>query len=119
MREDQYQKLAELQEKLADACIDEADPELWPGAGKLSSKMTKEERGDRYWCKKNAAATLTLLNKVITLGTRPDLNPGQTPSPSDDEEDELDKSIAAAEKKAEGQLLKFQNRYAAKAANAN
>lgn len=108
MREDQYQKLLELEEKLADACIIEADPELWPGAGVAPKDMTQEDRGNRYWCKKDAAATFTLLNKVITIATR-----NGTVSPEEQGEDlALDAAIKAAEKQGKVQLLQFQKRFA-------
>lgn len=107
MTEDQYIKLQELQEKLADACIIEADPDLWPGAGLKPNEMTQEERGDRYWCKKDAAATFTLLNKVITIGARD----GLTPIGEGGEDASLDAAIKAAEKQGKSQLLKFQKRF--------
>ncbi|OUL17298.1 hypothetical protein B0X78_00260 [bacterium AM6] len=67
MREDQYLRLQALSEKLAEAFIEEADPATWTGAGKAPSEMDKAERGDRYWCKRNAAATGGLLLRVGSL----------------------------------------------------
>ncbi len=111
MRDDQLQMLKELSEKLADAFILEADPDNWPGAGKLPIDMTQEERGDRYWCKKDAAATATLLNKAITLQIRPEAHMAGASSASNDEDDQLDKLIKEAEKKGRAQLVKFQKRF--------
>ncbi len=90
MRKDQLERLSLLSEKLADVVLDEADPDFWPGFGVPIADMTKEERGDRYWCKKNAAATLMLLTKVETIRAE---NPKKDP----DDEPNLDKVIAKAE----------------------
>lgn len=107
MREDQARKLNALTERLADTVIKEADPWEWPGAGvDTPAEWTKEERGDRYWCKKNAAASLTLLTKLVQLGidwrTR---KPGQRPG---DDED-IDETIRNAEKQAAKMLEKTMN----------
>lgn len=69
MREDQIQRLKDLSEKLAEVVLEEADPDLWPGAGVPIADMTKEQRGNRYWCKKNAAATFSLLERTQSLLT--------------------------------------------------
>lgn len=110
MREDQFNKIEALQEKLCDIILTEADPENWPGKDKLPMEMSKDERGDRYWCKKNASATFALLNKTLSLaffrrgsGTP---EPAETKSP----EDELDKEIAKAEKEAAKQLAAFEKK---------
>lgn len=62
MREDQIARLRDLEEKLVEVILEEADPEFWPGAGKMLADMTNEERGNRLWSKRNAAATFVLLN---------------------------------------------------------
>ena len=94
MREDQRIRLAELSEKLADVVLEEADPALWPGAGQPLAEITAAERGDRYWCKKNAAATFSLLERSIGL-----IEKVNRPGGGDDDED-LDKQITRAEKEA-------------------
>lgn len=103
MREDQARKLAALTERLADAVIKEADPWTWPGANVEPAQWTQAERGDRYWHKKNAAASLTLLTKLVFLGadwrTR---KPGTRP---EDEED-IDDTIRHAEAEAAKMLRK-------------
>ena len=96
MRQDQIQRLAELSEKLADVVLEEADPAEWPGAGVPLASMTKEERGDRYWCKKNAAATFALLERTSSLLT--DVKTVGNDRHKDDED--LDKQIQAKEKEA-------------------
>lgn len=64
MRQDQLQRLRELQEKLADRFILEADPAEWAGAGKAPRDMTQQERGDAWWMKKNAMGTGGVLKFV-------------------------------------------------------
>lgn len=106
MRDDQYLKLQAMSEKLTDVLFDEIDPDHWPAAGKKPADLTKDERGDRYWSKKNAAATLTLITKVGGL-----INLAQTRTPAaepsgetSDPEVDIDKEIAAAEKEANAML---------------
>jgi hypothetical protein len=67
MRQDQYEKLQALTEKLTDVFLQEADPDKWPGAKLESANMDQQTRGDRYWVKKNAAATLTVIMKTVNL----------------------------------------------------
>jgi hypothetical protein len=59
--------LQSLSEKLTDVFLDEANPDNWPGAGIGIVAMDKDTRGDRYWSKKNAAATITLVQRITTL----------------------------------------------------
>ena len=105
MRDDQILKLMNRSESLTDIFIEEADPDKWPGAGIQIAEYDKETRGDRYWSKKNAAATLTVImkieNLVDTILNRRDASP--------DEDADIDKSIKKAEKDAEAILERFQN----------
>lgn len=96
MRPDQLQRLQELSEKLADVVLEEADPETWPGAGVPIADMTHEQRGSRYWSKKNAAATFALLERTSSLLT--DVKTVGNDRHKDDED--LDKQIQAKEKEA-------------------
>lgn len=121
MRQDQYEKLQTLTEKLTDAFIGEADPDKWPGAGVEPRAMDQQTRGDRYWCKKNAAATLTVIMKttnlmgVIQMRRIGDDTGGANESETEKEEDNLDADIREAEKEAMKLLNQLQNG-AAKAA---
>ena len=117
MRDDQLKRLEAMQEKLIDALVVEMDPDVWPGAfdekgnRKLPAELTQEERGDRYWCKKNAAATLTIITKVESLQSfrnRYQVN-SEVESVEDDGAD-MDKEIKRHEKNAEQLLKKFQSR---------
>jgi len=114
MRQDQFEKLQELTEKLTDAFIGEADPDKWPGHGVELASMDQQTRGDRYWSKKNAAATLSVIMRTTTLigviqrnsveGT------GAGVSEQDQEEDGLDAEVRSAEKEATRLLAKIQKR---------
>lgn len=101
MRPDQIERLRSLSERLAETCIDECDPDNWAGAGKMAGQMDQKERGDRYWDKKNGAATLTLLQRVVSLVT--DADEGHKPGSRDGDED-MDDRARAAEKAAEAML---------------
>ena len=110
MRQDQYEHLQALTEKLTDALIQEMDPETWPGAGILPASMDQQTRGDRYWCKKNAAATLTLIMKNTSLidVARRQSAAGGGSAAVEEEETSLDAELRAAEKEAERCLRKIQ-----------
>lgn len=100
MHEDYKTRLTALCDKLTGVVLTESNPDNWPGAGKASADLTKDERGDRYWEKKNAAATLTLLVKIHSLiGMH---NRGGTPAdPESTVESKVDKQIAKAEADAQ------------------
>lgn len=97
MRQDQIERMRELSEKLAEVVLEEADPDTWPGAGMPLADLSKDDRGDRYWCKKNAAATFALLQRAQS--TLQDIS---TPHPArgPDDEGDVDKDIARQEKEA-------------------
>lgn len=118
MRQDQFEKLQALSEKLIDIALSEADPDNWPGTGWKPNELTKEQRGDRYWCKKNAVATLSLEERVtrrIHVAQQASAAGGADPEGVADSDDELDAEIAAAEKEA-AKLLDDMQRKAKKAA---
>ncbi|MBI3904434.1 MAG: hypothetical protein HY309_02435 [Pseudomonas fluorescens] len=97
MRLDQIARLQALSENLAEVVIDEANPLTWPGEGKVAKELTQEERGNRYWCKKNAAATMTLLVKVMSITST--LTREKDPA-AGEQEKELDDEVAQAERQA-------------------
>lgn len=114
MRADQLAKLAFLEEKLTDVVLSEADPDKWTGADKELSELSKEERGDRYWCKKNAAATLSVLTKTMSVHGMVQRKvagngAGRTAEGGDDTD--MDREIAKAERDAEKVLHKFRQRH--------
>lgn len=94
MRPDQLARLNDLSEKLADTFLTEADPTEWAGRSKLPADLTRQERGDRYWCKKNAMATGGVLRYTLDLMAK---HIGET-DPEDDAD--MDRKIRDAEKRA-------------------
>jgi hypothetical protein len=104
MRQDQYERLQALEEKLLDSFLEEAEPAEWPGHGIKIAAMDAATRGDRYWCKKNAAATGMLATRVVAMiGATQAFGAGTTPPASDDAHDheqQLDAEIASAEREA-------------------
>ncbi|ASN67374.1 hypothetical protein [Pseudomonas sp. NBRC 111137] len=112
MRDDQITRLQALSERLGEVVITEVDPNNWPAANKLPAELTQEERGNRYWCKKNAAATMTLLLKVVNIAG---IMNRQKPAPDAGHAvDELDGELAAAEREAQAIIERMQ-----KAGNVN
>lgn len=111
MRQDQFESLQALTEKLTDVFLDEANPETWPGHGITAGQMDQQTRGDRYWVKKNAAATLTVIMKTTSLiGVIQQRSAAGAPEgvqPDTDEPDGLDGEIRAAEKEAQRLLSKI------------
>ncbi|HEM8492622.1 TPA: hypothetical protein U2Q18_003702 [Citrobacter koseri] len=108
MHQDYKTRLTALSDKLTDVVLEEADPDNWAGGNKRVNALTKQERGDRYWDKKNAAASLTLLIKVhslIGMHTRG----GVPPVPGEiDEEFELGQRVNKAEREAAAILKRLQ-----------
>lgn len=98
MRPDQLQRLRELSEKLADVVLVEADPDEWPGAGRGPAEMDQQTRGDRYWCKKNAAATFALLVRAQEIV---DKSGGDQPPPDADVERDISRYEREAAKALE------------------
>lgn len=112
MRQDQYERLQALSEKLTDVFLGEADPDTWPGAGIPLATMDKATRGDRYWSKKNAAGTVMLIGRVHTLIGQIQLgsSAGDGAAGLTTAEEELDQEVAAAEKEAERLLNEVQQK---------
>ncbi len=108
MRQDQFERLQQRAEQLVDVFLEESDPTTWPGDGVPVGKLDKSARGDRYWCKKNAVATLAVAQRIVGLidtVRRKTAGGEDAPDSVGDEQDELDKAAAAAEAEAE-RLLK-------------
>lgn len=95
MRPDQLQRLNDLAEKLADSFLLEADPSEWPGDNKPPADLTQQERGDRYWCKKNAMATGGVLRYTLDLVGK------NASAPPEEGDADMDKKIREAEQRAE------------------
>lgn len=115
MRQDQFERLQALGEKLMDVFLDEADPSSWPGQGLKIGVMDAQTRGDLYWVRKTAASAGMLYTRVMSMvgqvqmagaGTTPPAQGDDTPEPA---ETQLDAELAAAEKEASKLLRELQN----------
>ncbi|HAL72710.1 MAG TPA: hypothetical protein DCP71_13165 [Verrucomicrobiales bacterium] len=103
MRLDQFEALQQRAEQLVDLFISESDPDKWPGKGLEPGQMDQKTRGDRYWCKKDAVATLACAQRIgtlVDLARRKTAAHEDTPEAVTEGEDDLDKEIRAAEKEA-------------------
>jgi len=115
MRQDQYERLQQLEEKLMDVFLSEADPETWPGHGIATGAMDQKTRGDRYWVKKNAVATLSLAQRVGTTIGQVQLRgagttaPESASAPEGPAPDHLDDEVSAYEKEAAALLKGLQD----------
>lgn len=109
MREDQLEKLQALSEELTDVFLFEANPKEWPGHGVLPKDLTKDERGDAYWAKKNAVATMAIVVRIESLTARL-VNPRGKDTEDEGEDSGLDKEVADAEKQAKAMLAQVMKR---------
>ncbi len=82
MRPEQIKRLADIEEQLVDVFAAECKPEEWP------TMEDKASRGDRYWHKKNALATLAIVGRIQTVlrDVRAGDGTGDKAPPKDDEE---------------------------------
>ena len=111
MRQDQFESLQKRAEQLVDLFIQESDPDKWPGAGIEPANMEKGTRGDRYWCKKDAVATLACAQRIVSLvdSVRAKTAAGEaTPGAVTDDEEELEAEMQAAEVEAARILKNYQ-----------
>lgn len=97
------QDLCDLADRLTEIAISECDVTQWPGHGKKVSEMDKQERGDRYWAKQNATATITLVKNLHTLVAQREAGQKErlaaNPAAASDEEI-LEQQTAQAEREA-------------------
>jgi len=104
MRHDQFEQLQQRAEQLVDVFLKESDPTTWPGHGIQPSAMEKSTRGDRYWCKKDAVATLACAQRIISLvQVIRERSVGDVPPVDGDDAtdgDPLDAEVASAEAEA-------------------
>lgn len=116
MRQDQYEKLQELATDIADVAIFDADPKNWIGAGTAAKDLTKDERGDAYWCRKLAVSSLSVLLRIQGVIGQLELSgAGTKPAEDDSEGRELDAEVRHAEREAEKLLASLSLRSEAKA----
>jgi hypothetical protein len=98
MRPDQLTRLQELTEKLAERFLLEADPAEWPGDGQVPAGMTQQQRGDAYWCKKNAMATGGVLRFTMDILAKKPPEDQKPPDPAKDAD--MDRQIRDAERRS-------------------
>lgn len=117
MRADQFESLLARREKLLDAFLTESDPETWPGAGKADAEMTKDERGDRFWCKRSCAATLSIALRISSLidserrsAREWNTDPAEGGPPLVTEEEDIEADIERYEQQARSVLNKLKHR---------
>lgn len=67
MRQDQWEAMQALEEKLIDIFLAEADPSMWPMAGTPSANLSAEDRKQRYLFKRAASETAHLLGRTRNL----------------------------------------------------
>lgn len=90
MRPDQIDRLQDIAEQIGEVFLEEADPANWNGAGVPLASLDKGQRGGRYWDKKNAIQTGTLLARVLDLRDR-DSRSLDTKTPEEDADQEINR----------------------------
>lgn len=105
MRQDQYVKMQALSEEIADQAIMDMNPKNWDGYGQAPKDLSKEDRGNAYWCRKMAVATIAVLTRVAVLKNT--VSAGRAPDSVEDESS-LDEEIAKYESEAKQLLSKVQ-----------
>lgn len=93
MTPNQRLRLAELELKLADVVLSDADPDNWAGQGMTLAEMDAATRGDAAWCRKTAVQSVALLARV---GGLLEVTGNKPPA----EEDDTEAAIRRAEKAA-------------------
>lgn len=122
MRQDQFEKLTQLSERLADQALVDADPDNWIGAGKTAAIMTSAERGDALWCRKVGTQTIALLCRVVNLTDAirqaSNTNPGGGGAAVTDPEEERERMLKEAEGEADRLIREVQKKLKDRSANA-
>jgi len=114
MRQDQFERIQSLTESLADVFINEANPANWPGANQSIDMQDAKIRGDRYWMKKNAVATMTLMQRIssfvgiVQRGSLP-IDPEFVPDENGETDVSLDNEISKFEKMAAAAIKDIQD----------
>lgn len=111
LKAETIRKLEGRQQELADLFLAESDPATFPDLS------TKQNRGDRYWLKRNAAQTVGLVHRIQSLLDRaltPAAPPPDTPTPGDQAEAELEHEVALTTKEADELIAKVRARKPAK-----
>jgi hypothetical protein len=113
MRQDQFEALQQRAEQLIDVFLAESDPEAWPGHGIAPASMDKATRGDRVWCKRDAAATLSCAQRIaglVDLARQKTAGGEATPGAVTNTDEELDREAAEAEAEATRLINRIQGK---------
>lgn len=102
----QLDKLKQLSEKMVDVVLSDANPDTWSAAGKKLNDLNTQERGDRYWCGKNANQMITAAVKLETLIA---VHERRVTDPSVDVFNDLEGKVLNFENKAKARLQKVVN----------
>lgn len=109
MRQDQFEALQLLSEKLLDVFITEANPDNWPGKGLSLGAMDSKTRGDLYWVRKTAASVLVLEAKITTRIASTQMAGTLTPPAPGGEEPDAESQVDAEMARYEREALKVIN----------
>lgn len=112
MTPEQYIKLKALSTKVAEVVLFDADPANWIGNGVAPKDLTKEQRGDAYWCRKLAVSSLSVFGRLINISDtiQDHSSRGNGAAEVEPEDDTLDAEIDAAEKAASKLMDKLTQR---------
>jgi hypothetical protein len=69
MSPENRERLKILEERLVQTVLQDANPDYWSGANVQPRNLGQQQRGDAYWCRKMAVASLTVLSKVMHLNS--------------------------------------------------
>lgn len=108
MRQEQWEKLQEIEERLCDVFLAEADPLHWPKPGVPHHQLGADERAERYRAKRAAAETAMLLTRAQHLigaaqglgATPPQTPAGDTP-PEEEASSTVEREVRAVEHEVE------------------
>jgi hypothetical protein len=67
MTPNQIARLTDLQDRLVETVISDADPLNWTASGMTLAEMSAADRGDAAWCRKTAVLSVSLLIRVQQL----------------------------------------------------
>ena len=90
---------------------------MWPGAGTVPRGWDKQERGDRYWHKKNCVATLAIMQRIASLVDHvreKSAASEESPLAVTEGDDDLDREVATAEAEAARYIAGLQKRASGK-----
>lgn len=75
MTPEQLSKLRALRDKLFDAMLCDTNPEHWVGYGKSAEQLSKQEKDEASWCRRQASSSILLWEKIDKLVKQESENP--------------------------------------------